>query len=179
MSVPPLMDHIRVILWSFKNKWELMWKIFFLTVAVVFSILGKTSLPCFPELSWAGVQAFSISGCGCCDCSTPASREPLSLVPDVRPLLPPAHFPSQGKKNLFQRTCWEWRLLSSVNSFTLLHAVVHLLLIIYIWDHMGCPENRGISTWTLPAPSQALGFGIRAFLELAAFILGICRGRRL
>lgn len=131
---------------------------FFFTVAVVLAILGKTSLPCFPELSWAGVQALSVSGSGRYYCCIPASPEPLSLIPAVRPLPPPAHFTSQRKKNLFQRTCWEWRLLSSVNSFTLLHVVVHLLLIIYIWDHMGCPANTEISIGTLSAPSLALGF---------------------
>lgn len=87
-------------------------------VAVVLAILGKISLPCFPELSWAGVRALSISDSSRYYSPIPASQEPVFLLPDVRPLLPPAHLTSQRKKNLFQRTCRQGQLLSSVNSLT-------------------------------------------------------------
>lgn len=146
-SAPLLMDPIRVSLWSFKNKWELMWKTYFFLVALVLAILGKISLPCFPELSWAGVRALSVSNSSRYYSPIPASQEPVFLLPDVRPLLPPAHLTSQKKKNLFQRTCRERRLLSAVNSLTLLDVVVHLLLIIVsgsTWDVQqigGFPEE--------------------------------------
>ena len=100
------------------------------SAAVMLAILGKIPLPCFPELSWAGVRALSVSLSSRCYSPIPASQEPVFQLPDVRPLLPPVHLTSQRKKNLFQRTCREWQLPSPANSLTLLYDVVHLLLII-------------------------------------------------
>lgn len=107
MSVPLLMDHIRVILWSFKNKWECMWKIdfffYYYCCGRVSAILGKTSLPCFPELNWTDVRALSVPDSSSYYYPIPASQEPVFLIPDVRPLLPPAQLTSQRKKNHFKK----------------------------------------------------------------------------
>ena len=84
---------------------------------------------------------------------SPPPWEPVFQLPDVRPLLPPAHLTSQGKKNLFQRTCREWQLLSPANSLALLDVVVHLLLIIASGSTWAIRQIEGISIGTLSVPS--------------------------
>ena len=128
MTVPPLIDHIRDILWSFKNKWEFMRKTFrwstsmrmHVHVSTMLAILGMISLPRFPELSWAGVLALSVSDSNSCYSLIPASQEPVFQLPDKWPLLPPTHLNFPRKENLFQNTCRECWFLSPANPLTML-----------------------------------------------------------
>jgi hypothetical protein len=145
----------------------------------VLAILGKISLSCFPELSWAGVLVLSVADSSRYHSPIPASQESDFLLPDVRPLLPPSHFTSQRKKNLFQRTCGEWPLTSSVNSFAFLDGTVHLVPIILsgrTWDAQKC-KGVSLRTFRFPLMWWVLSVGRPWLSWLGAFTLGLGTGR--
>lgn len=118
-----------------------------------------------------GVQVLSAADSSHYYSPIPASQEPVFLLPDVRPLLPPAHLTSQRKKNLFQRSWRERQLLSPTNSLTLLDIAEHLLLIIISGSTWDGQQIAGISLGTLSVPSHSVGSIIRAVPDLVALTL--------